>query len=347
MDYVIQEWIDSLIESDLKKQIAGKKVYIWGAFVNGKCIRTALKRLGIITTAYIDGHKKEKIYDGLPIIRPNNEEIKKNSFIIISVVGIRKEIVNYLLHMGLSENIDYIYISKKTPRIILSYCEGNYEDKYGNKIIVQGNCVKCGIELVGYNNNITIGENFETGAYAHIRAEYGAQIIIKNNVRIENDVKIEALDKGLLKIGESCLIGKDSRICSKGAILSLGNYVTVGSRFFCINGKTAYIEIGDDCMFSNDVSVIASGGHSILNLDKKENESISKEKGVIIEEHVWLGKNVTVLYNSQIREGSIVGANSLVKMKTPKRCIVAGNPAKIIKTNYTWDRRSGVSFDEV
>ena len=65
---------------------------------------------------------------------------------------------------------------------------------------------------------------------------------------------------------------------------------------------------------------------------------IRKKRKVIIGNHVWIGIRVTVLYNTLIGDGSIIGAESLVKSKIPNNCIAAGNPAKVIKKNVTWCR---------
>ena len=48
-----------------------------------------------------------------------------------------------------------------------------------------------------------------------------------------------------------------------------------------------------------------------------------------------------ILYNTEIGDGSIIGAMSLVKGKIPNNCIAAGNPAKVIKRNVAWSRNEG------
>ncbi len=48
-----------------------------------------------------------------------------------------------------------------------------------------------------------------------------------------------------------------------------------------------------------------------------------------------------MLYNTDIADGSIIGAKSLVKNKFPNNCIAGGNPAKIIKTDVAWSRGYG------
>ena len=57
---------------------------------------------------------------------------------------------------------------------------------------------------------------------------------------------------------------------------------------------------------------------------------------VIIENHVWIGKNVTILKGVTIGEGAIIGAGSVVSKSIPPHCLAVGNPAKVIKENLTW-----------
>lgn len=47
------------------------------------------------------------------------------------------------------------------------------------------------------------------------------------------------------------------------------------------------------------------------------------------------------MINIQEFENSVVGAKSLVSGgRYPRNCVIGGNPAKILKTNITWDTRS-------
>jgi galactoside O-acetyltransferase len=45
----------------------------------------------------------------------------------------------------------------------------------------------------------------------------------------------------------------------------------------------------------------------------------------------WLGFNVGILRGVKIGEGAVVGAGSIVTRDVPPWCIVAGNPAKVIR----------------
>ncbi len=53
---------------------------------------------------------------------------------------------------------------------------------------------------------------------------------------------------------------------------------------------------------------------------------------VIIEDNVWIGEGVCVLSGVTIGRNAIIGANSVVNKDVPPNSVVAGVPAKLIKT---------------
>lgn len=54
----------------------------------------------------------------------------------------------------------------------------------------------------------------------------------------------------------------------------------------------------------------------------------------VIGDNVTLGGNVTIIGPVHIGNNVIVGAGSVVVKDVPDNCIVAGNPARIIRRNY-------------
>lgn len=72
-----------------------------------------------------------------------------------------------------------------------------------------------------------------------------------------------------------------------------------------------------------------------------------KEKNVLYKielgEHVWVGRRGLILggmKSTVIGDGSIVGAQSVVKGKFPNNVILAGTSAKIIKKDIAWSRKN-------
>jgi acetyltransferase-like isoleucine patch superfamily enzyme len=115
---------------------------------------------------------------------------------------------------------------------------------------------------------------------------------------------------------------------NKNAVLKLGSgYINEHLRLACYER----IEIGDDVAIAENVSIRDSDNHLVLNATAK-----SKSSPIHIGDHVWIGMNATILKGVNIGEGAIVAAGAVVTRSVPPRCLVAGVPARIIKTEVKW-----------
>ena len=125
----------------------------------------------------------------------------------------------------------------------------------------------------------------------------------------------------------------------------IGQGFTVECDYIMIALPYTEIRFGEDCMVSRRVSVQSNDGHDIFDVKTRQNtnatEEIAKTRKIIVGDHVWIGQDVTVLYNTNIGSGSVVGAKSLVKGVFPNNCVLGGNPARLIKKDVAWSRNSG------
>lgn len=86
------------------------------------------------------------------------------------------------------------------------------------------------------------------------------------------------------------------------------------------------IEIGDYSILAPGVGIISA------NHDLYDTKSYIKGK-VKIGRYCWIGMNAVILPNVELGDHTIVGAGSIVTKSFPEGyCVIAGNPAKIIKT---------------
>lgn len=135
----------------------------------------------------------------------------------------------------------------------------------------------------------------------------------------------------IVKLGKSISVGPGVNIIVKdNARLTIGDhtYFTSDMHIEVVNS----ISIGKDCAISWGVTIIDDNHHTVLT----ENSINSKDEGVKIGDHVWVGCNVTILKGSEIDDNCIVAAGSVVKGKFPKNVMIAGNPARIVKQNVNW-----------
>lgn len=123
--------------------------------------------------------------------------------------------------------------------------------------------------------------------------------------------------------GASVYVGENATLKIKG-----DSFINTNSVLNCFG----YIEIGEGTMISDDVRVQDSDNHSVLD------NGIEKEqtKPIVIGNKVWIGKNALILKGVTIGDGAIIAAGAVVVKDVPAKCLVGGNPAKVIKENVEW-----------
>lgn len=97
------------------------------------------------------------------------------------------------------------------------------------------------------------------------------------------------------------------------------------------------VKIGDSCLFGHNINFMLGDFHTIYSTE--DNSVINKpKKGINIGNHVWLGKNVTVLKDSGVGDNSVVALGSIItKSFTRNNVVLAGSPARVVKENVNWD----------
>lgn len=89
--------------------------------------------------------------------------------------------------------------------------------------------------------------------------------------------------------------------------------------------------IGDDVMMGPNCYIHARN-HKFDRVDiPMRLQGYSEPKPCIIEDDVWIGRDVTIMVGRKISKGTIVAANSVVTKDFPEYSIIGGNPAKLIR----------------
>lgn len=118
-----------------------------------------------------------------------------------------------------------------------------------------------------------------------------------------------------------------------GAKLSLGSgYMNHDCVIDCFDS----ISIGHHVVISERVVLRDSDNHSIQDMEAISSDESAVTAPIVIGDNVWIGMNVIVLKGVTIGEGAVVAAGSVVNKDVAPHCLVAGVPAKVVKTNVTW-----------
>lgn len=104
-------------------------------------------------------------------------------------------------------------------------------------------------------------------------------------------------------------------------------------------GKDVFINMG--CKFQDQGGILIGNGvligHNVVLATLNHSENPDKRKDmipaqIIIKDDVWIGANSTILSGVTIGKGAIVAAGAVVTKDVEENTVVAGIPARVIKT---------------
>lgn len=182
----------------------------------------------------------------------------------------------------------------------------------------------------------------------------------KKNLRRYATISDGTIDRGVklllsdpenrkyLTIGKDCIVSGSFIFETTSGNISIGDHSYIGGGTFISRSS---IEIGENVTIAwggtfydhdshsldfmkrrkdidDELDDIRNGRNFIANKDWSDVNS----KPIKICNDAWIGMNVIILKGVTIGEGAIVGAGSVVTKDVPAWTVVAGNPAKVVKS---------------
>ena len=115
--------------------------------------------------------------------------------------------------------------------------------------------------------------------------------------------------------------------CDYGYNIQLGDNVYMN--YNCCLLDVSTIKIGHNTMLGPNVQIYTAT-HPLEY--KARNSGLEYAKPITIGDNVWIGGNVTICPGVTIGNNVVIGAGSVVTKSFPDNVVIAGNPAKIVKT---------------
>lgn len=154
-------------------------------------------------------------------------------------------------------------------------------------------------------------------------------------------VKLIGLTKVNFKKGGGRLV-VGARVELRGSFtIGDGSDVIIGARtrinrhslFIALEG--ARIKIGKRCLLSN-CTLRTCDMHTLVDDSGKR---INPSRSIVLEDRVWLAENTYVCKGVRMEHDSVAAANAVVAKSVPPHTVVAGNPAKPVKSGVSWLRK--------
>jgi acetyltransferase-like isoleucine patch superfamily enzyme len=174
---------------------------------------------------------------------------------------------------------------------------------------------------------VKIGKNFKSEGFPKINSNNNSKIIIGDNFYLCKDVELRVGEGSIIQIENNCKIDRGVRLIScNNSIIKISDGNIIG--YYSVINAGDNIIIGRKCLISGFVYLQSSShGKSAQHFIRDQNHSYGE---IIIEDDVWIGAHSVILKGVNLKQGCIIGANSVINFNCDKYTIYAGNPAKKI-----------------
>jgi acetyltransferase-like isoleucine patch superfamily enzyme len=177
-----------------------------------------------------------------------------------------------------------------------------------------------------------VGKNVVFGTNVVLRHPH--KIFIGDNVVIDDNCLLDAKGVGNAGIflGSSVFLGRNSILSCKDGEIHLEDGVNIG--FNCEIFSSSQVILRKNVLVAAYCYLVGGGNYHMEETDTPfaQQDIFAGDKGIEIEQNVWLAAGVKVLDGVTVGENTVVGANAVVRESLPPWSIAVGIPAKVIRS---------------
>lgn len=165
---------------------------------------------------------------------------------------------------------------------------------------------------------------------------------VKLDVGADSSVRYDRIQTALgskITIGRDCIIETRIAFDRNGAAFKCGDRCFIGASHMVLAERIA---LGDDVIVSWGVTIVDHNSHAV-DWDHRSNDVLDWRKAkkdwshvmiapVQINDKAWIGFGATILKGVTIGEAAIVAAGAVVTKDVPPYTVVAGNPARVVRS---------------
>jgi acetyltransferase-like isoleucine patch superfamily enzyme len=159
-------------------------------------------------------------------------------------------------------------------------------------------------------DNVELGGEswlYSTYAFVHFRSQRQCALRVGRQSGLYNGTFFDLGPEGEVAIGDYCTL--------VGAIISTNRRIVIGDYVFIAHEVT-----------------IADHSVAVPPSEPQSEVRPRSNGGISIGDGAWIGARAVLLPGAHIGQGAIVGAACVVDMDVPPFAVVAGNPARIVRS---------------
>lgn len=163
----------------------------------------------------------------------------------------------------------------------------------------------------------------------------GNQIILHPEGIIRNTTFYINGNNNVIEIGRDSSINQgDLYIEDDGNRIEIGEHTRMCGKIHLACTESRTIKIGNDCLFSSEIVFRTGDSHSLVDM---EGNRINPAADITLGDHIWVGYRVLINKGVSIAPNNMIGTGAIVTKKFDQsNTVIAGVPAKVVKTNTDW-----------
>ena len=167
-----------------------------------------------------------------------------------------------------------------------------------------------------------------------VRIRFAGHIHLGNNVYLDEGVYLHACPGGI-RVGDNTLIMHHAELHVYNfrnlphAAIEIGHDSLIGE-FNVLRGQGG-IKIGNR-VYTSPFVQLAAVNHVFSDPNRPFIEQGITAQGIVVEDDVWIGAGAIVTDGVHIGRGAVVAAGAVVTRDVPAHTVVAGVPARVVKT---------------
>ena len=172
--------------------------------------------------------------------------------------------------------------------------------------------------------------------YARLLARLGRQkLMLGRRLRLDGIAfigprcELEVGREGTLELGRWSWVGHGCKIRSHEGTVSIGAKTVLGQE--CTISSFQHVSIGRECVIADRVMLI-DFDHGMVEVERPIRLQGIYKRDVHVGNNVWIGYGACILRGVIVGDNAVIGTNAVVTKDVPPNSVVAGVPARVIRT---------------
>ena len=132
-----------------------------------------------------------------------------------------------------------------------------------------------------------------------------------------------------IQLGRWSWVGHGTKIRCHEGVVSIGAKTVMGQE--CTISAYQHIKIGRECVIADRVMFI-DFDHGVVEVERPIRLQGIYKRDVNVGNNVWIGYGACILRGVTVGDNAIIGTSAVVTSDVPPNAVVAGVPARIVRT---------------